>query len=1024
MSHGKLESLFDAELKKLNEQQRKAVDTIEGPVMVIAGPGTGKTQILASRIGNILKSDTAQAGASNILCLTYTETGAVNMRQRLLKLIGPEAYRIGIHTFHAFCNQVIQDEKDYFGYSDLQPASDLEKVRLMRELIDAFPAGHPLKRYKGDVYFEAGRLQKLFDQMEKESWTPEFVLTHIEHHIQQVLTDPGNRIKKTGELKKKIQEEIKKLELSKSAVHEFNNYRKLLERKSRYTYNDMILWVLEAFRKNEDLVANYREQYRYILVDEYQDTNGAQNALLWQLAGEDESPNIFVVGDDDQAIYRFQGASSATMNEFRRRFDKFLREIVLKINYRSTSEILDISRSLIQHNTDRLQGVDKQLKAAEETYGKKPVIKKYLNEIEQNTGIVLEIEKLVKQGSRLDEIAIIYRKNREPEMLIRYLDHLQIPYNIRKSVDLLKENFIRMITTLLRYIDAESRIPNSAEHLLFEIMHFNFFSIHTLDIARLSCSIYEKKKEDESLTWRESLHRVEGDTDSLKAMKALSLDIEYWIKNIYNLTVQELVEKVLVRGGVLSYIMKQHQKFWLMEQMNSFFEFLKSESERNPDLTLHEFIDTIDLMNEAGIALPLVKVIRKENGIVLTTAHGSKGEEYGHVFLINASQNIWGKRPPERSYKLPQSLFSDQEDFDFINDERRLFYVAMTRAKRDLEISYTESDINGRELEKSRFIAELEESGMAETRNAEVPAEKILEYRLAIMEEQPVKNILFDKDYINHLLKDYQLSVTHLNNYLRCPVRFYFNNLLHVPMAKNESMEFGSAMHDVLQKIYFNLSTPEKSFLSPEKAVKAFHGYMHRHRESFTKQQLDRRLEYGATVIQKLFELYIPSSHQVVDVELRFRNIPFMEIPINGILDKIEKYDRHVRIVDYKTGNYYAEKFIRPQEITEDPAKMTFEEKHGGDYWRQAVFYALIVENYKSIPMEFEAAEFVFVEPDKKSGEIRRETVAVSDDDRKIVSDQIRQTWNNIHNHEFEEGCNEEDCDWCNFLKRNMKIDG
>ena len=177
----RLESKFKEEYERLNEKQRIAVDTIDGPVMVIAGPGTGKTQILASRIGKILLDTDAQP--ENILCLTYTEAGVVAMRRRLLNFIGPNAYKVNICTFHAFCNDVIQDNLSLFEKTALDPVSDLEKIQFFKELIDSFPKNHLLKRYRGDVYFEINNLQSLFSNMKREGWTPEFINERIDAYL-------------------------------------------------------------------------------------------------------------------------------------------------------------------------------------------------------------------------------------------------------------------------------------------------------------------------------------------------------------------------------------------------------------------------------------------------------------------------------------------------------------------------------------------------------------------------------------------------------------------------------------------------------------------------------------------------------------------------------------------------------------------------------------------------------------------------------------------------------------------------
>lgn len=265
----------------LNEQQRNAVDTLEGPVMVIAGPGTGKTQILGARIGKLrLETDTQP---ENILCLTYTDAGVVAMRKRLLGFIGPDAYKVNICTFHAFCNDVIQDNLSMFEKTSLDPISDLERIALLKELIDGFPKNHPLKRYRGDVYYEIRNLQQLFSTMKREGWTADFIKSRIDVYLTELPTreafvyQRNSGANKKGDLKKnKIDEETEKMEKLRAAVDEFSRFQQMMRQKNRYDFDDMINWVIDAFNNNKNLLARYQEQYQYILVDEFQDTSGTQ----------------------------------------------------------------------------------------------------------------------------------------------------------------------------------------------------------------------------------------------------------------------------------------------------------------------------------------------------------------------------------------------------------------------------------------------------------------------------------------------------------------------------------------------------------------------------------------------------------------------------------------------------------------------------------------------------------------------------------------------------------------------------
>ena len=350
---------FQQEYNRLNEQQKKAVDTIEGPVMVIAGPGTGKTQILSARIGKILLDTDTQP--QNILCLTYTDAGVIAMRKRILDFIGADAYKVNIYTFHAFCNDVIQDNLGLFEKTALDPISDLQRIDLFKQLIDAFPKNHPLKRYRGDVYYEINNLQSLFSTMKREGWSAQFINERIDAYIQSLpqrdeyIAKRATKDFKKGDVRwDKIEEEVERMQRLRAAVNEFDNFQQLMRSKNLYDFDDMINWVIKAFEENPNLLLRYQEQFLYILVDEYQDTSGTQNRLVELLINYWDKPNVFVVGDDDQSIYRFQGANVENMLNFANSYKNDLLTVVLTHNYRSTQSILDVSKTIIGKNNDRL----------------------------------------------------------------------------------------------------------------------------------------------------------------------------------------------------------------------------------------------------------------------------------------------------------------------------------------------------------------------------------------------------------------------------------------------------------------------------------------------------------------------------------------------------------------------------------------------------------------------------------------------------------------------------------------------
>lgn len=501
----KLLQKFDEEYNRLNSEQRKAVDQIEGPVMVIAGPGTGKTQILAARIGKILLE--TDAFPSNILCLTYTDSGAIAMRRRLLEFIGADAYKVNLYTFHAFCNEVIQENLSLFEKTSLDPISELERIALLKELIDELPKNNPLKRYRGDVYYEIKNLQSLFSTMKKEGWKPEF----INQKIDDYLNDLPNRDEyiyknnragqwKKGDLKQgAIEEQNERMEKLKAAVNQFENFQQKMRSRNRYDFDDMINWVIKVFEENKQVLSNYQERFQYILVDEYQDTSGTQNNLVSLLISYWDKPSVFVVGDDDQSIYRFQGANVENMQSFADTYKDDLFRVVLVNNYRSTQPILNASKSLINRNQERLinrmQGLSKDLVSSNSKVSSLthlPELHSYETQRHEMTGITLKIEELIANGTSPSCIAIIYKENKYGEELAKYFRLRNIPFYSKRNMNLLEIPLSRQIVLMLEYLASEHYIPFSGDEILFEILHFHWFHIPPIQIAKLSIEASEK----------------------------------------------------------------------------------------------------------------------------------------------------------------------------------------------------------------------------------------------------------------------------------------------------------------------------------------------------------------------------------------------------------------------------------------------------------------------------------------------------------------------------------------------------
>lgn len=1019
---------------RLNEQQRIAVDNIEGPVMVIAGPGTGKTQILSARIGKILLE--TDALPENIICLTYTDAGVVAMRKRLLGFIGPDAYKVNIYTFHAFCNDVIQDNLNLFEKLSLDPVSDLERIDLFRKLIDAFPKNHPLKRYRGDVYFEINNLQQLFSTMKREGWSSAYITQKIDEYLTSLPTRDEYIAKRaTGSFKKgdvrtdKIAEETEKMEKLRAAVNEFDNFQQLMQKANRYDFDDMINWVLKAFTENAALLSRYQEQFLYILVDEYQDTSGTQNRLVQLLINYWEKPNVFVVGDDDQSVYRFQGANVENMLSFATSYKKHLLTVVLTNNYRSVQPILDVSKTLIDQNADRLvkqiDGLSKDLVSAK-YFGTAilphPVLQEYETQRQEMIGITRQVQALLQQNMEPGRIAIIYKENKYGEELVQYLKQNNIPAYSKRNLNILEIPLAQKLILLLRYLASEHEIPFSGDEMLFEILHFDWFGIPPVEIAKLSMEVAEKQFGNEKTAIRKLL--VEKSNQPPKDLFSTGINanlkkagavIEKLIADVPNVTMQVLAEHIVREAGVLNVIMLSPEKLWLLQVLTGFFDFIRDETHRNPFLRIQQLVTTIDLMEKEGLPLPLVQVSGSDKGINLLTAHGSKGLEFEHVFFAGCNAGFWEKkRKPSGGYRLPDTVFAtantdvSQRDTEEL---RRLFYVALTRAEQHLHISWSRFKNDGKEMEPSMFIAEIQEQHQLPVEKVYLDAEVLANFQLLSLQEDLSPEIAkVEEELIGRLLEKFTMNVTALNNYLKCPLEFYFRNMVRIPSPKNEATEFGSAVHYALEQLFKKMRDNNNNFLPRETLVSDFEWYIHRHRESFTREQFARRLEYGQEVLANYYNTYINSWNKVVAIERNIRNIIVNGVPLKGKLDKLEFDGKNVNVVDYKTGD--------PEKAKEKLMPPNEKNPLGGDYWRQAVFYKILVDNYEAKQWNVISTEFDFIEPDKKKT-YRKARVAITPEDITTVKHQVKEVWDKIQARDFYTGCGKPDCHWCNFVKTN-----
>ena len=1022
---------FEAVYEGLNEQQKIAVNTIEGPVMVIAGPGTGKTQILGARIGKILlETDTAP---ENILCLTYTDAGAIAMRKRLVSFIGTSAYKVNISTFHSFCNDIIQDNLYLFDKTSLDPISELEKIELLKKLIDSFEKNNPLKRYRGDIYFEMSNLAKLFSAMKKEGWKPAFLIEKIEAYIKEIPFRDEFIYKRkykqfeAGALKQGlVDNELEKMAKLKAAVQSFDVYQQLMKERNRYDFEDMINWVINAFKENKNLLAQYQERFLYILVDEFQDTSGTQNELVQLLVNYWDQPNLFVVGDDDQSIFRFQGANVENMLHFQNQYAQDILTIVLENNYRSTQPILDASTTVINNNQERLvnkiQGLEKKLIAANpdnQAISIAPKVVAYQLPEEEMIDITEQIVQLTQKGIAPNEIAVLYKEHKYGEEIAHFLQQKNIPVYTRRTANLLDQILVKQIITILDYLVCELDQPYEGANLLFEILHFKWWNISPITIAKLTFEANQLKYGNPENSFRKvlvdktqqvqgSLFQEGGVPELAKAVQVL----EYLINEVPNVTLLNLVEQVLQKTGIIQSVLQSSNKGFELEVITKFFDFIKEETHRRPSLNLKDLVTMLELMQKEGIRLPLPITTGGVSGVNLLTNHGSKGLEFEYVFVAGTNAHFWEKKRAANSigYSLPDTVLSTLENADDKEELRRLFYVALTRAKKEIQISYALNRADGKVAEPSQFIIELIDGNEKNIVEKQLEENIKIQYKLLHIQSTVTPEIKqLEDDFIGPKVEQFAMNVTALNNYLKCPLHFYYNSLIRVPSGKSEATTFGSAVHEALNKLFKKMQERDNVFPDKQELVQDFNYYMARHREAFTQVEYNRRREQGEIVLTQYYDQYVQNWNKVVTTEYRINNVILNGIPLKGAIDKIEFNGKQVVVVDYKTGSVEnaKEKLFPPNE----------KYPNGGDYWRQAVFYKILL-NHHPKQWEVTTAEFDFVEPNKKK-EFEKAAVSISDADITTVTQQIHTVWQKIQDKDFYTGCGKPDCHWCNFVKNN-----
>lgn len=975
---------FKGRMDFLNDEQREAVESIEGPVVVVAGPGTGKTQILTLRIANILNEMGAEF-APNILALTFTNAGVHAMRERLIEFVGVEtAYSIGIFTFHSFAEEQIRFNPEVFkNFAFSRPITDIEKIEIVEEILEN-GKWKSLQTFSSDYHYTQ-KIIFAIDDLKSDAISPadfEKTFGTIEERILNKLGEDAfykvNRgVNKKGDLKADAKKKIEgQKEKQKELLVVYEKYQEELKKRRLYDFSDMVLSVVQEAEINQDFRQSLQEKYLYLLVDEHQDTNDAQNRLV-ELISEAEvnegRPNIFTVGDEKQAIYRFQGASLENFAKFREKYSD-VKLIKLKSNYRSSQNILDSAHSLLAGEAE-LEAKNGEFSELKE----KVKIGEFSDKKSELIYLAEDIKSKIDSGINSNEISVFYKQNNELADIKSILEKFKIPYSVNSKENILDNPEIKKLILLLEAIEN----PYNNEKL-GKSLFINFLNFDPHDILKIFEKMNNRKGTQikaKSVLKIISTQAILENIDVSEPEKFIEFSkFLNEMKSVEaNSDFLDFFERVIHDSGFLKHLLSLKNNISSLKRLEKIFDEVKNQFGTKKDYELKDFLRYIDILKKYELK---VEVGKNDliDGVNLMTAHGSKGLEFEYVYITNFIDARWGgTRARGEAFILPTSKVAGD-----IDDERRLFYVALTRGKKEVNILYSKLDNEGKEKTPSRFLEEIDEENFEYIQ----VEQKNLQEKISIYfgdKEEKVLSI-FDKEYIKKLFLQNTLSVSALNNYFQSPIKYFFRNLVRIPAAQAKPLIFGNIIHETLD-VYFKKGKNEKRTPDKKELFEIFQESLQKF--LIPEKYFDEIESHGTEVLGKYFDRYSEEFNFEMEAEKKMYAEMRLDsgeiLKLYGIVDKMEMLEGgKIRVVDYKTGKTFGEKNKDQKE----------------DLERQIVFYKLLIDKFFD-ENRVEEGVLDFVEESKKTGEFVKERRFVSAEEVEKLKSEIQIFANDILSGEF-----------------------
>ncbi len=1079
------QKIFEKNYNMLNAEQKEAVDTIDGPVLVIAGPGTGKTQLLSTRIANILqKTDIAP---ENILAMTFTEAGASNMRERLSRFIGTDSFKVGIFTYHGFANEIIQNYREYFTDKNLNEAADeLITKEIITKISNELPSSSKLKK------IPISNIASTIKEMKNAYISPDDLRKVAKANIseQEIFNESIKGLRVDGRtfakvqpfysaisdnLKKSISKDLNDTKFKSNLYFYFeklneayleaeetgksnpltdwkntfldlkdfeDNFqisdtyanKKLLEfadfyekfdnemkNRGLYDFNDMILEVIETLENNDDFRFTLQEKYQYLLLDEYQDTNDSQAKIIELLTNNpvmEGKPNILAVGDDDQAIMAFQGASKSNMIDFYDRFGENTKIINLTKNYRSHGDILTASKNVANTISGRLTKnlpikIEKDISAEGNFINREIQLERtnFESQIAEFSWVAEKISNLIQNGVAPKEIAVIAPKHKILQAFVPYLKNQNVPIYYEKRENILKNEIISQLIKISKLILAiRDKDEDKMANLFPEVLSFDFWQIPAVEIWKMSWAAKDNRD-----FWIEAM--LKSKVEQIRNLGEILVTLAEFS---YEKTFEELFDYILgsreIREGLKSPIrdfisQKSDEEFYdtilnltiLRDKLRDF------SNEENNKLDI--LINYVELCEEFEIQILSTNPHNtSENAVQVMTPFVAKGLEFEYTFLISLNQDSWNserKGGGGENITMPANLkFTNIED-EGEDTRKRLMFVAMTRAKIQLYLTNHNSDLTGKTKKTLSFLDEREEDGVLKSKILPEKWQEVSRIQRESLEADEIETNWHEfytikneemRELLKPRVKNYKLSPTDLNSYTNLqykgPQTFFENKILCFPGAYGPALTLGNIVHEGFNYIQDEINSGNTPNIDNIKKYA---------NERFSKYPLSEKdkeeiLERFNQIFENFFKNNLGEFKPGNIAEKNFSSIGVTvgDAVLTGKIDliRVDRKNKKITVVDYKTGSI-------PFNIKTNRFNTNSTKIH--EYTQQLYFYKILIENAPEFSgYTVEKGVLEFIEPDKHTEKTYNFEVVFKPEEEERLKTLIQAVWAKIKSFDFE----------------------